>query len=198
MLLSENPDNYDYLAHHGIKGQKWGIRRYQKLDGTLTKLGRKRLGIGESRKQQRQEAKAKKKQAEEQKKIADAKEKLRKETIRDPRKLYKYKDVFTRDEIAKIMEDIDFDRKVKSIHDKDVAALSSRMKQFADLTQNVSNIFKNTTSIYNSTADVYNMFADTKKIKHPDVKVKKLVKIGTNNDALVEKAIKEYMEKKPD
>lgn len=33
------------LYHHGIKGQKWGIRRFQNRDGTLTQEGRKRLGI---------------------------------------------------------------------------------------------------------------------------------------------------------
>lgn len=32
----------DYLAHHGIKGQKWGVRRYQNQDGTLTAEGKKR------------------------------------------------------------------------------------------------------------------------------------------------------------
>jgi len=30
------------LTHHGIKGQKWGIRRYQNPDGSLTSAGRKR------------------------------------------------------------------------------------------------------------------------------------------------------------
>lgn len=31
----------DYIAHFGIKGQKWGIRRYQNKDGTLTEEGRR-------------------------------------------------------------------------------------------------------------------------------------------------------------
>lgn len=30
------------LAHHGVKGQKWGVRRFQNVDGTLTDKGRKR------------------------------------------------------------------------------------------------------------------------------------------------------------
>lgn len=39
--------HYGYLVHselyyHGIKGQKWGIRRYQNPDGSLTEAGKKR------------------------------------------------------------------------------------------------------------------------------------------------------------
>ena len=30
----------DFLMHHGILGQQWGVRRYQNLDGTLTSLGK--------------------------------------------------------------------------------------------------------------------------------------------------------------
>lgn len=35
-------DSPNELYHHGIKGQKWGIRRYQNKDGTLTDAGAKR------------------------------------------------------------------------------------------------------------------------------------------------------------
>ena len=35
-----NPALKAYLAHHGIKGQRWGVRRYQNPDGTLTEKGK--------------------------------------------------------------------------------------------------------------------------------------------------------------
>lgn len=34
-----------YLAHHGILGMKWGVRRYQNKDGSLTSAGERRYGI---------------------------------------------------------------------------------------------------------------------------------------------------------
>lgn len=33
----------NYLYHHGVKGQKWGVRRYQNKDGSLTPEGKSRL-----------------------------------------------------------------------------------------------------------------------------------------------------------
>ena len=35
--------NDNELYHHGVKGQKWGVRRYQNPDGTLTAKGKARL-----------------------------------------------------------------------------------------------------------------------------------------------------------
>lgn len=34
--------SYVYLQHHGIKGQRWGVRRFQNADGSLTSAGKKR------------------------------------------------------------------------------------------------------------------------------------------------------------
>lgn len=39
--LPDDVDAYE-LYHHGIKGQKWGVRRYQNADGSLTPAGQKR------------------------------------------------------------------------------------------------------------------------------------------------------------
>ena len=35
------------LYHHGIKGQRWGIRRFQNEDGSLTAEGKQRYGVHE-------------------------------------------------------------------------------------------------------------------------------------------------------
>lgn len=52
----------DTLAHYGIKGQKWGIRRYQNENGTLTNAGKKRysaigikMDLSRARRQARKE-----------------------------------------------------------------------------------------------------------------------------------------------
>lgn len=37
----------DELYHHGVKGQRWGIRRYQNPDGSYTDAGRRHYGRGE-------------------------------------------------------------------------------------------------------------------------------------------------------
>ena len=34
------------VSHHGVKGMRWGVRRYQNQDGTLTAAGKKRYSSG--------------------------------------------------------------------------------------------------------------------------------------------------------
>lgn len=35
----------NYLIHFGIKGMRWGVRRYQNKDGSLTPAGKKRYNV---------------------------------------------------------------------------------------------------------------------------------------------------------
>lgn len=41
--------NDNDLMHHGIKGQKWGVRRYQNPDGSYTSEGLKRYGLSDKK-----------------------------------------------------------------------------------------------------------------------------------------------------
>lgn len=50
-------DNHQ-LYHHGVKGMRWGVRRYQNPDGTLTPAGRKRQERLEQKKPHEDYAKA--------------------------------------------------------------------------------------------------------------------------------------------
>lgn len=49
----------DELKHYGVKGMKWGVRRFQNSDGSLTSEGRKRYGSGDLKEAQKKVDKGK-------------------------------------------------------------------------------------------------------------------------------------------
>lgn len=60
-MVYERPLRSDELMHFGVEGMRWGIRRYQNADGSLTDLGRKRYGSKSNYEYQQRIKKAKRK-----------------------------------------------------------------------------------------------------------------------------------------
>ena len=76
-----------YISHYGIQGQKWGLRRYQNPDGTLTEEGKRRY------------AKITEKQRRKEEKRAVKEAKRREKIMQSPYKMYKHRTEFTDEEI---------------------------------------------------------------------------------------------------
>ena len=125
------------LYHHGIKGQRWGIRRYQNPDGSLTTAGRRKQAKAQAKAIQK-EAKARVKAIKEQKKNqaivekAENKANLKiskamsdsKSSESKPKSIKDMSD----DEIRNKINRIKLERELQSLTPKEV----SKGKQFVD------------------------------------------------------------------
>ncbi|MBO6203038.1 MAG: hypothetical protein J6O13_05860, partial [Selenomonas sp.] len=187
----------DYLAHHGIKNQKWGQRRFQNYDGSLTSEGRKRYGVGESnlsKREKKQAEKAKAKAAKERakansKKRADAQKlqeqkQKRMDYLRDhPEKIYKYRKELTQDDVTEIMQKVKFDRSLQDIRKDEIdrgMKKIDRIKRNFDTANNIYSTGKNT---YNNIAEINNALIDMGIMKNG----KRMKKWGEKDDSAAKK-----------
>ena len=117
--------NYEeeYLAHHGTKGQRWGVRRFQNSDGSLTAAGKLRYSVGNvgrsiSKKVDlKSDAKLKKLQVKEAAKLERLKIKEAAKNEKYKEKLDKKKSHITNKEYVKTLSD----EKLKAINNRDIA-----------------------------------------------------------------------------
>lgn len=144
------------LVHWGIKGQKWGVRRYQNTDGSLKPAGRKRYGDApdfvkkiKAKKVQKQRVKnlEKARKAKNEKKKAEEEALKKKEELLksvDAKELYKNKHLLTNQELNDRLNRIDLENR-----------LSSKIEPTKSGREKVAEYFDKTTKLVDSTSKLY-------------------------------------------
>ena len=133
---------YNELTHHGILGMKWGRRRYQNKDGSLTEEGRKRYGDGEQTKESYEEGKAKAVQS------GSAKEVLR------------YKGNLTQQEMQFALSRIKWEKEMSSIDASETVTGKDRVDKFFDGVKTATGYAGKAIQAYNTVANIINAFSD--------------------------------------
>ena len=149
----------DELMHYGILGMKWGVRRFQNTDGSLTEAGKRRYktgdgsrSAGQSRSEERKQKKeVKAAQKEYDKYIANRKKAL---TAEDPAEISKYSKYLTDEELQFRINRVRKERELTDLYnqqnntkyfDSKKAVGQAAMTGFQGIGQGVQELAKNAT-----------------------------------------------------
>lgn len=138
---------YDYLEHHGVKGQKWGIRR------TPEQLGHKKSllkGASESLKRRRKKAAAKKAKKAAKAKVDQAKKKeesaeeIREKVLKsvDPKLIYKHKNLLSDQELQERINRIQKEQQLKKMIADSTVTIEKLLKDADAMMKPVYSLYK--------------------------------------------------------
>lgn len=149
-----------YLAHHGIKGQRWGIRRYQNPDGTLTEAGKKRYGDAVESTPRHKPSEARKKAREEEK--ARKFEEKRQQALKtgNATEVLKYKNFSTQKELQDAISRINTERTLKQLSDAELNSGKKFVDKVIDTTDTWRARGEKVATVWNFVAKIHNSLVD--------------------------------------
>lgn len=172
--------NNNELMHYNIKGSKWGQRRFQNKDGSLTPAGRERYGVGSGKKngvsaldklkiKRKAAAKHKGRPAKNQlavkrtpeqikKQQEAAREAKRKEVLasRSAKTLYENANLFTTDELRAAKMRLEIERDIRNLEPAKISKGEQRIKQLKSGMDLASGLMDSGYKFYNNLAKAYN------------------------------------------
>lgn len=190
------------LQHHGILGQKWGVRRFQNKDGSLTQAGKKRItrkqkkALEKARQAKRDKAEAAKKAKQEQEDFEKNKKKaLESGSAAD---VAKFKGKLTNEELQRVVSRLNMEQRISELADKKepskIEKMTSKMEKVNNFVDKGITGWNNIAKILNSTTGT-----DLPMIKEggkPANKAKKAAeKIVEEASKIADDANKDYQKK---
>ena len=169
------------LTHWGIKGMKWGVRRFQNKDGSLTPAGKKRYD-GDGPEETKEEYEARKQKAL---KSGNATEVL------------KFKGDLTQQEMQSALSRIQWEQNMQSISAKELEAGKNRADDFFKGVDKAVGYANTTAKAWNTVANVVNAFGGLDvQLPKIDTDVAKGNRVLRNVEKKKKKEEKEAVEKK--
>lgn len=156
------------LYHHGILGMKWGVRRFQNKDGSLTTAGKKRYRddddkSGEERKKKKFSLKNNSKESAEKKTPSkeddpEAYEAAKQKALKSgsAADVLKFKGDLTQQEMQSAINRIRWEQDMQSLSAKEVAAGKSKADELFDKMDKSTKYAETGIKTWNTVANVYN------------------------------------------
>ena len=182
-------DNNEFLAHHGIKGQKWGVTRTPEQLGHVKNPRPKKqikkvnyASVLKSKLEKRQAEKKAEQQAKKKAAEQENHEKLKEELRKHPGRIYKHRTELTEDDVNDIMKKVNFDRKCKDIKTEEFNRGMAKIRSAQQTIKTFAELMNSSVGLYNNTMMIYNGYIKLLERKGADTSnMKPMPKIGWDN-----------------